>query len=179
MTQIPRKAICAENHSFLTFLALFGIIIVSYKTFAIDWVTAGMEVNMKRQSNQVTVLYCRIDRGGCPVHALEIIQKQQRLLLCYAQENNLLNPRVFSDCGFSGTNASRPQFQHIMQEIKAGNVSALVVKDTGRLFRGCLDAAVFIEKILPQYGVAFHSLDEGYRPILPLYKMICERGGRW
>lgn len=133
---------------------------------------------MNRQSNQITALYCRIDKGGCSAHAHNEILLQQKILVQYAESQGLQNLHIFSDCGFSGTNFNRPQFQRMLQEVKAGNVSALVVKDTGRLFRSYLDAAVLLETTLPQYGVAFYSLDGDYRPILPLYQAIYERGGR-
>lgn len=132
---------------------------------------------MNRQLNQITALYCRIDGGKSP-SAPNAILNQQKVLVQYAKAHGLENIHIFSDCGFSGTNFNRPQFQHMLQEIKAGNVSTLVVKDMGRLFRSYYNTAILLETVLPQYGVTFYSLDDLDLPVLPLYQAIYAKGGR-
>lgn len=133
---------------------------------------------MNQQSNQITALYCRVDGGKYPPHALDAIQHQQEILLQYAREHDLPNPRIYADCGLSGNDFNRPEFQRMLREIEAGNVATLIVKDMSRLSRASFAAGVFIEKTLPRYGVTFHSLETPYFPVLPLYEAIVAKGGR-
>lgn len=132
---------------------------------------------MNRQHNQITALYCRVD-GRKSLSDPTTILNQQEILLQYAKEHGLENVHIFSDCGFSGANFSRPQFQRMLQEIKAGKVSALVVKNLDRLSRNLFDTVMFLEKVLPQYGVTFYSLDDTCLPMLPLLQVLCAKGGQ-
>ena len=123
--------------------------------------TAGMEVKMNRQSEKITAIYCRMDFPGSPEHIL--IQRERAL--SYAKENNLPNPVLFIDVGFTGATIDRPQFQNMVREIKAGRVQAIVVTDIGRLVRGCSLFLDFVEQVLIPYGVALHSVSGGlYTP---------------
>ena len=137
---------------------------------------------MKRQSNKITALYCRIANGGYYPDALELIQNQQMLLTRFASDNGLANPHIYSDCGFSGTTADRPEFQRMLAEIKAGNVESLVVKNLSRLFRGLRLSAIFLEKTLPTYGVTLYTVDDGLytptRPFVDLVNALYQQGGQ-
>lgn len=112
---------------------------------------------MNRQSEKITAIYCRIDYPG----SAESVYSQQKCALDYAEQNHLENPTVFVDDGFTGTTFDRPQFQRIMQEVKAGRVQAIVVTDLGRLVRGYLLFLEFVRQVLIPYGVALYSVAEG------------------
>lgn len=47
----------------------------------------------------------------------------------FARRNNLPNPRHFTDDGVSGTRFDRPGFLAMMEEVEAGRVEAIVIKD--------------------------------------------------
>ena len=68
----------------------------------------------------------------------------------------------FADDGVSGTTFERPQFQRMMDEIKAGHIDTVIVKDLSRLGRDYLGTGDHIEKIFPKLGVRFISIYEGY-----------------
>lgn len=115
---------------------------------------------MNRQSNQkITALYCRL--AHYEKHDTLFAMYQQEELLEYAAEHGLENPQLFCDWGMSGTTFDRPQFQHVLREVKAGHVANLVVRDFSRLGRNSLDCADLIEETLPKYGVTFHSVRDG------------------
>lgn len=69
---------------------------------------------------------------------------------------------TFEDDGFTGTNFDRPGFQSLMAAIHAYRVNCVVVKDFSRLGREYLKAGNYIEKVFPQLGVRFISVNDGY-----------------
>lgn len=66
------------------------------------------------------------------------------------------------DDGFSGSSFVRPAFQEMMEEVKAGKVNCIVVKDLSRFGRNYLDAGEYIEKIFPFLGVRFIAINDNY-----------------
>ena len=47
----------------------------------------------------------------------------------------------------------RPDFQRMMEAVKAGKINCVIVKDLSRFGRDYIDAGKYIEKIFPQLGV--------------------------
>ena len=47
----------------------------------------------------------------------------------FARRNGLPNPTHFTDDGVSGTRFDRPGFLAMMEEVEAGRVEAIVIKD--------------------------------------------------
>ena len=69
---------------------------------------------------------------------------------------------VFADNGYSGTNFKRPDFSRMMEEVQAGNINCIIVKDLSRLGRNYIETSQFIEKICPFYGLRFISINDGF-----------------
>lgn len=68
----------------------------------------------------------------------------------------------FSDDGYPGSTFERPSFQKMMEEVKAGKINCIVVKDLSRFGRNYLDAGEYIEKIFPFLGVRFIAVNDNY-----------------
>lgn len=77
----------------------------------------------------------------------------------YARQHGLRNIRHFSDDGYSGTNFNRPGFIALLDEIEAGNVATLVVKDLSRFGRNYLQVGYYTEILLPKKGVRFIAIN--------------------
>ena len=60
----------------------------------------------------------------------------------YARQHGMRNIRHFSDDGYSGTNFNRPGFEALLEEIEAGHVAVLIVKDLSR-FGGIYNGTLF------------------------------------
>ena len=78
----------------------------------------------------------------------------------YARRNGFPNPTHFTDDGISGTRFDRPGFTAMMEEVEAGNVEAIIVKDMGRLGRDYLKVGQIME-ILRQRGVRLIAINDG------------------
>ena len=99
------------------------------------------------KQRKMTALYERLSHDDELNGESNSITNQKKLLLDYAERNNMQNPTHFSDDGFSGTRWDRPEFLKLMDEIEAGNVAVLIVKDMSRLGRDYLRVGLLMEKL--------------------------------
>ena len=146
---------------------------------------------MNRQSNKITALYCRVGSSCGDMDGL-IRRNQMERLAGYAAERGLQNPEFFCDWGFLGTTPERPEYQRMLREIDAGNVSDLVVVNLDRLWREREAGYEFFRSVLPNHGVTLHILQENtistpqdlkdaaarYEELLALFQLESQRGGR-
>ncbi len=66
------------------------------------------------------------------------------------------------DDGYSGVKFDRPGFQEMMEEIRAGKVNCVIVKDLSRFGRNYIEAGNYLEKIFPLMGVRFIAINDYY-----------------
>ncbi|NSG49888.1 recombinase family protein [Blautia massiliensis (ex Durand et al. 2017)] len=55
----------------------------------------------------------------------------------------------FKDDGYSGTNFERPGFQSMMELVRDGQVSTIIVKDLSRFGRNHIEVDTYLEQIFP------------------------------
>ena len=114
---------------------------------------------MNRQSSKITALYCRVG-GSCGDMDGLIRRNQMERLSGYAAGHELQNPEFFCDWGIPGTTPERPEYQRMLREIEAGNVSDLIVVSINRLWREWEAGYEFFCSILPRCGVTLHVLQD-------------------
>ena len=68
----------------------------------------------------------------------------------------------YKDDGRTGTNFDRPEYQRMMEDVRKGAINCIVVKDLSRFGRDYIECGKYIEKIFPQLGVRFISVNDGY-----------------
>lgn len=83
----------------------------------------------KKEEIKITALYERLSRDDEQAGESNSILNQKKYLEEYARQKGLRNIRHFYDDGYSGTNFNRPGFTALLEEIEAGRVDTLVVKD--------------------------------------------------
>ena len=81
------------------------------------------------RNEKITPLYERLSRDDELQGESNSISHQKQMLEEFARRNNLPNPRHFTDDGVSGTRFDRPGFLAMMEEVEAGRVEAIVIKD--------------------------------------------------
>lgn len=64
------------------------------------------------------------------------------------------NIRHFCDDGYSGVSFNRPGFAALLEEIEAGRVENLLVKDLSRLGRNYLQVGYYTEILFPKRAFA-------------------------
>lgn len=75
--------------------------------------------------------------------------------------------KTFTDKGYSGKNVDRPQFQTMMEAIRRGEVSRVIVYKLDRISRSILDFATMMAEF-QQYGVEFVSCTEKFDTSTPM-----------
>ena len=112
------------------------------------------------RNEKITPLYERLSRDDELQGESNSISHQKQMLEEFARRNNLPNPRHFTDDALSGTRFDRPGFLAMMEEVEAGRVEAIVIKDMSRLGRDYLKVGQVME-ILRQRGVRLIAINDG------------------
>ncbi|NCB92439.1 MAG: recombinase [Clostridia bacterium] len=68
----------------------------------------------------------------------------------------------YDDDGYSGTNFDRPAFKRMLEDVKAGKINCIIVKDLSRLGRNYIEVGKYVERIFPFMGVRFISINDHY-----------------
>ena len=108
---------------------------------------------------KITALYERLSRDDELQGESNSILNQKKYLEDYARSKGLTNIRHFTDDGYSGTNFNRPGFTALLEEVKAGNVSVICVKDMSRFGRNYLQVGYYTEILFPDKGVRFIAIN--------------------
>ena len=112
------------------------------------------------RNKKITPLYERLSRDDELQGESNSISNQKQMLEDFARRNGLPNPTHFTDDGISGTRFDRPGFLAMMEEVEAGRVEAIVIKDMSRLGRDYLKVGQVME-VLRQRGVRLIAINDG------------------
>lgn len=91
------------------------------------------------------------------------ISSQRDLLRAYVQSHDDLQIfDIYIDDGYSGADFNRPEFERMMEDIRAGKVNCVIVKDLSRFGRDYIEAGRFIQKTFPAFNVRFIAVTDNY-----------------
>lgn len=98
------------------------------------------------------------------------ISVESQIELC---EKEVTSPEYmkFSDKGYSGKNTDRPDFKRMMDRIRAGDTTRVIVYRLDRISRSVLDFAELINEF-QKYGVEFVSVTERFDTSTPIGKAM-------
>ncbi len=96
------------------------------------------------------------------------IEAQTEMLKGYCQSKEIKNYSLYIDGGFSGSNIERPQMQRLIEDIKQGKISCVVVYKLDRLSRSQKDTLYLIEDVLIPNKTSFVSLRENMDTSTPI-----------
>ena len=105
----------------------------------------------------------------------ESIETQVTLIKEFIQKHNENPDReyeiavydIYSDLGKTGTNFDRPGFERMMNDVRAGKINGILVKDFSRFGRNYIETGNYLEKILPFMKVRFVSVCDNYDSYAP------------
>ena len=133
----------------------------------------------------ITALYCRLSREDDKVEKeSNSISVQKKLLTQKAKEYGLGNTKVYVDDGVTGTKFDRPGFQKMLDDIDAGYVTTVMVKDLSRLGRDYILSGYYSDVYFPDRNVRFIAVndmvdsDEGESEIAPFKNVMNEMYAR-
>ena len=132
----------------------------------------------------ITALYCRLSRDDGAEVESNSIGNQKRMLEKKAKEYGLKNTRCYIDDGYTGTNFNRPGFQQMLDDIEAGYVITVMVKDLSRLGRYAPTVGMYMDSYFPEHDVRFIAVNdlvdsnEGENEIAPFKNVMNEMYAR-
>ena len=121
----------------------------------------------KKEELKITALYERLSRDDEQAGESNSILNQKKYLEEYARQKGMRNIRHFYDDGYSGINFNRPGFAALLEEIEAGRVETLLVKDLSRLGRNYLQVGYYTEILFPKKGVRFIAVNNNVDSATP------------
>lgn len=111
--------------------------------------------------SDITVVYCRLSQDDGLDGDSNSITNQKKILLDVVTRENLPNPILFVDDGFSGTNFDRPAISEAIKLVENRQVSNFIVKDLSRLGRSYIKVGQLTEITFPSFDVRFIAFNDG------------------
>ena len=111
-------------------------------------------------TEEITALYGRLSQDDGLEGESNSISNQKEILMKYAKDHGLKNPRFFIDDGISGTTFERSGFKEMQALAEAGIVKTIVVKDLSRFGRNYLEVGKYLEITYPTLGIRFIAIQE-------------------
>ncbi len=122
---------------------------------------------LEQVNELVPALYRRVstDRQADEGYSLDV---QLEKLQAYAQTlSNVKEVRTYTDDGYSGSSLDRPGMKQLIDDIKSGLITHVIVVKLDRLSRSQKDTLHLIEDIMIPANVAFISILESFNTDTP------------
>ena len=110
--------------------------------------------------NEIAGIYSRLSQDDGNTGESGSIQTQKTLLTQYCKEHGITIGDYYCDDGWSGTNFERPDFKRMLDDIEAGKINVVIVKDLSRFGREYAQMGMYIEHYFEEKGVRFISVAE-------------------
>jgi len=120
---------------------------------------------MKKQEQYSAGIYGRLSKDDVGCGDSSSIISQKRILEKYVHDNGWTVYDYYIDDGYTGMNFDRPDFHRMLEDIEAGKINMVVVKDLSRLGRNYLLTGQYTDIYFPDRGVRFVALNDGFDSI--------------
>jgi len=105
--------------------------------------------------------YIRISYADDKSKESDSVSNQKKLIEDFVAQNpdiELVDEKI--DDGYSGVIFDRPAFKEMMDDIRAGKINCVIVKDLSRLGREYIETGRYLRRIFPTYGVRFIAIND-------------------
>ena len=121
---------------------------------------AAMYLRLSRDDSDVGEV---TDRGGSIKSESNSIGNQRELIRAYIHDHEDIELYdIYIDDGLSGSNFDRPEFKRMINDMEAGKVNCIIVKDLSRFGRDYIESGRYIQKIFPSLGVRFIAITDHF-----------------
>jgi len=118
---------------------------------------------MENEKIYDAAIYVRLSKEDGDKPESDSIVNQKDLIRDYLKDKPdivVRSERV--DDGYSGSDFQRPAFIAMLDDIKAGKINCVIVKDLSRFGRNFVEAGRYIDQIFPFLGVRFIAINDSY-----------------
>lgn len=120
-----------------------------------------------KKSTRHAALYIRVSTDAQREEGYSI-DAQKEMLKGYCISRQILEYEFYIDGGFTGSNIDRPEMKRLIDEIRSGRVSHVIVYKLDRLSRSQKDTLYLIEDVFNPNDVSFVSLNENMDTSTPI-----------
>jgi len=85
------------------------------------------------KTDKIDALYCRLSVDDRADGESNSIANQKTILSRYAKEKGFTNPIFYVDDGVTGTTFNRPGLNAMLDDVRAGKVRTVIIKELSRL----------------------------------------------
>ena len=110
----------------------------------------------------IACMYLRLSREDGDSSESNSISNQRQIIKSYAKENDIKLSYEYVDDGYSGSNFDRPHFKNMINDLNKGKFNIIIVKDLSRFGRDYIESGKYLQKIFPEKGVRFISINDNY-----------------
>jgi len=108
-------------------------------------------------------VYLRLSKDdGDKVESDSIANQRAYVINFLESQPDIRVHKVLIDDGYSGVDFNRPAFIEMIEDIRAGTVNCVAVKDFSRLGRNYIETGKYIQLIFPSYKVRFIAVSDNY-----------------
>ena len=111
------------------------------------------------QLGKITALYCRLSVDDKADGESNSIANQQTILSRYAKERGFFNPHFYVDDGITGTTFNRPGLNAMLDDVKAGKIGVVIIKDQSRIGRDVLEVGL-LKRTFEEHDVRFIAAND-------------------
>lgn len=108
-----------------------------------------------------TAIYARISRSDDLEHHTSI-DHQIKGITDYCNSHGFTIKKIYKDLNISGSTMDRPAFTEMMNDVDAGIIDTIIVKDLSRFGRNYLEVGKYLDEIFLINDVRFIAIDDNY-----------------
>ncbi|WP_455525854.1 recombinase family protein [Peptostreptococcus stomatis] len=110
----------------------------------------------------IAVMYLRLSKEDGEKVESNSISNQREIINSYVKRNQITMVKEYVDDGYSGANFDRPNFKEMIKDAYDKKFDTIIVKDLSRFGRDYIEAGKFIQRIFPENGIRFISVNDNY-----------------
>ncbi len=114
--------------------------------------------------DKIGICYLRLSVEDAAQGESNSITSQRKCVQQFLQEHSELgeNFEELVDDGYSGTSMNRPGMNRLLQMVERNLVHTIIVRDLSRFARDYVQAGLYLERIFPDQGVRFISVNDNF-----------------
>lgn len=82
-------------------------------------------------------------------------------------QDDMVEVEVYADISVTGTTFERPEFDRMIQDIRAGRINTVITRDLSRLGRNYVEAGNYIERVFPFLDVRYIAITDDFDTARP------------
>lgn len=107
-------------------------------------------------------IYCRLSKDDLIKDTESAsIAHQREMMEEYCSQRGWTIADVYQDDGFTGLNQNRPDFQRLLEDVKARKINLVITKDYSRLGRNHLETEYLREDFFPRNDCRYVAMNDG------------------